>query len=348
MTVYDAIVVGAGPAGSAAARTLAMRGGRVLLVERFPLPRNKSCSGILIRRSMERVRSYFGEEVPDFTTCEPVENRGMIFTDDRGKEYRFEQEGRNIWRSSFDGWLASMAKEGGAELRDGVSVLSCEEKSGYVLVNLRGRGACCTEQARFVLDCEGVTGSVKRKIRNRTPAVITTFQTFCRGFADLDPHYFYAYLQPELSEYDAWFNVKDDFLILGVSVRDTQRISHFYERFLDYMRAHHRLRIDQQVKSEKWLMPHIQPGCPIDYGEGRVLFAGEAAGFLNPMGEGISAAMESGYYAACAVAEKGENLKEVYTDYRRNTEALRDYMERQWRFVAGMAGTFQEMGAAPG
>ena len=39
-------------------------------------------------------------------------------------------------------------------------------------------------------------------------------------------HYFYAYLQPELSEYDAWFNVKDEMLVLGVSVKDTSRIEH--------------------------------------------------------------------------------------------------------------------------
>ena len=32
--------------------------------------------------------------------------------------------------------------------------------------------------------------------------------------------------------------------------------------------------------------------------QGRVLFAGEIAGFLNPMGEGISAGMESGYCVA--------------------------------------------------
>ena len=54
------------------------------------------------------------------------------------------------------------------------------------------------------------------------------------------------------------------------------------------------------MKEEKWLMPHIRPGCRVDYGVGRILFAGEAAGFLNPMGEGISAGMESGYCAASA------------------------------------------------
>jgi hypothetical protein len=52
--------------------------------------------------------------------------------------------------------------------------------------------------------------------------------------------------------------VKDDLLVLGVS---------------------HHLRISRQTKKEKWLMPHIRPGCCVDYGVGRIFFVGEAAGF---------------------------------------------------------------------
>ncbi len=78
-------------------------------------------------------------------------------------------------------------------------------------------------------------------------------------------------------------------LVLGVSVKDTNRIAHFYRRFISYMEMHHSLQIVQQVKSEKWLMPCVRPDCPTTYGQGQVLFAGEIVGFLNPMGEGIRA-----------------------------------------------------------
>lgn len=340
--MYDVIVVGAGPAGCTAAKVLAEKGYRVLLVEKFKMPRYKSCSGVLIRKSIELVKSYFGEDVPESVMCTPTENRGMVFTDDKGKEYRFEQNGFNVWRSYFDGWLAEKARESGAEVRDGVAAFSCTEQDGVVEVSLHEKKNY-TESAKYVLDCEGIIGTLKRKITGDVSGYITTFQTFNEGSVELDPHYFYAYLQPELSEYDAWFNVKDDLLVLGVSVKNVDKIRYYYEHFLAYMKDRHHLRIDRQVKSEKWLMPQIRPGCHVDYGVGRILFAGEIAGFLNPMGEGISAGMESGYCAASVIAGQFDNPSMVHEAYRRSTENLKSYMERQWSLVGGMAGTFKEM-----
>lgn len=340
--MYDVIVVGAGPAGCTAAKCLAEKGYRVLMVEKFKIPRYKSCSGVLIRKAVGLVKSYFGEDVPESVMCTPVENRGMIMTDDRGREYCFEQDGLNVWRSYFDGWLAKKAEEYGAEVRDGVTALFCREQDGLVEVCLHGEGND-REQARYVLDCEGVVGVLKRKLIGRVPEYITTFQTFYEGSIDLDLCYFYAYLQPEFSEYDAWFNVKDHLLVLGVAVKNRDLIRCYYERFLAYMKKNYRLQISRQIREEQWLMPHIRPGCEVDYGVGRVLFAGEAAGFLNPMGEGISAGMESGYCAASAIVKNFDRPKAILEEYRQSTAELKSYMQRQWSFVGGMAGTFQEM-----
>lgn len=340
--MYDVIVVGAGPAGCTASKVLAERGYRVLLVEKFKMPRYKSCSGQLIQKTLDLVQAYFGAPVPDAATCAPAENRGMIFTDDRGQSFRFEQSGRNVWRSSFDKWLADRAADAGAEVLDGAPAISLEPRGDAVTVTLKGRRACA-EGARYVVDCEGVVGLLKRRLLGGHPQYIRTCQTFNRGSVDLDSHYFYAYLQPELSEYDAWMNVKDGQLVLGVSVRDGGRAEAYYARFIDYMRREHGLRIERQLKVDRWLMPRVQPGCPIDCGAGRILFAGEIAGFLNPMGEGISAAMESGHRAADAIARHFDDPDMVLASYRAATTDLHNYMKRQWNFVARMAGTFQEM-----
>lgn len=340
--MYDVIVVGAGPTGSAAAKALADNKMKVLLVERMKLPRYKSCSGVLIKKSMDLVELYFGEAVPPSVMCTPTDNHGMIFTDDKGNEFVFRQEGVNVWRSSFDHWLTEKAVSAGAELRDMTSAVSCEQKDDYIELELFSN-RLYREQARYVIDCGGVTSVLKRKELDISPKFITTFQTFNQGRIDLDPHYFYAYLQPELSEYDAWFNVKDDMLVLGVAVKDTGRISFFYDSFIRYMKERHGLVIDKTVKEEKWLMPRIQPGCNIDHGIGRLFFAGEAAGFLNPMGEGISAGMESGHSAAFSIKEFYDEPAAALSDYCKRTQMLKVYMERQWNFVANMADIFGEM-----
>lgn len=340
--MYDVIIIGAGPAGCTAAKTLAGLNYKILMVEKFKLPRYKSCSGVLIKKTMDLVSLYFGEPVPAFTTCTPRENKGMVFTNDKGTTYTFQQPGLNVWRSSFDNWLADKAKEQGVEIRDCTTAISCEQKNDSITLTLNNT-KIYTETARYIIDCEGVVGSFKRRLRNLHPAYITTFQTFNQGNINLEPHYFYAWLQPELSEYDAWFNVKDEQLVLGVSVKDRSKIKYYYEQFLTYMREQHQLHIEQEFRREKWLMPQIHPGCPIDYGTGRILFAGETAGFLNPMGEGISAGMESGYCAACAIAEYFDTPALISTDYKKRTQGLKTYMERQWSLVADLSDTFQEM-----
>lgn len=340
--MYDVIVVGAGPAGCTAAKTLAEKGYKVLLMEKFKLPRYKSCSGQLIRKSLDLVREYFGEDVPELAMCTPTENRGMIFTDDKGETFRFEQSGLNVWRSSFDNWLAEKAAQSGAELRDGTSAIYAAEISGAAAVTLKG-DSIYTEQARYVIDCEGAVGALKRKLLSTDRQYIRTFQTFNIGSVDLDYHYFYAFLQPELSEYDAWFNVKDEQIVLGVALKDTNKIDHYYTRFISYMERNYGLKIEKQIKVDKWIMPHIRPDYAIDYGTGRILFAGETAGFLNPMGEGISAALESGYCAAMSVINNFEAPDQTRAEYKERTSALHGYMKRQWQLIARMTDTFAEM-----
>ncbi len=61
------------------------------------------------------------------------------------------------------------------------------------------------------------------------------------------------------------------------------------------------------------------------------------------MGEGISAGMESGYCAASAIMEHFDNPLMACETYRKGTENLKSYMQRQWSLVGGMAGTLREM-----
>ena len=340
--MYDVIVIGAGPAGCTAAKILSENGLRVLIVERHKLPRCRSCSGILIRKSLNLVKTYFQEVIPNFVMCTATENRGMIFIDDKGKEYRFEQKGVNVWRGSFDYWLLSKALEKGAEILENTSVVSCLQNTNGIEVTLSGEKER-VEYCKHVIDCEGAAGIVKRRLLNIEKKYIFTYQTFYEGDIELDPHYFYAYLQPEFSEYDAWFNVKDEQIVLGVAVKDAKKAETYHRRFVCYMEENFGASLRRKWKTEKWLMPQICSPYEIYYGKEGVLFSGEAAGFLNPMGEGISSAIESGFHAARSILENFGNYGAALASYRKKTQELKEYMQRQWHLLSLLSNKFSFM-----
>lgn len=342
--MYDTIVVGAGPAGATAAKLLADGQQSVLLVERKGLPRYKSCSGVLIGRTIQLVHELFGGDVPTQATCTPIVSRGMVFVDDLGHERRFEQDGLNVWRSGFDGWLTAQAQEAGAQVRDRTSVVAVEDHGDYVEALLRSPGRRDERvRARHGVVCDGAAGTLRTKLTGSTWERVLTYQSYHRGSLGVNPAYFYAYLQREFSSYDAWLNVKDGLIITGVAVLNPSEAPAYHARFQAFLQQEAGFFSEDILGIDRWVMPRIQPGCPLMLGHGRVMYCGEAAGFLNPMGEGISLAMDSGARAARSILACFDNPPEALEAYRKNTRFLHAHMQRQWHGVSQMASTFAVM-----
>ncbi len=118
---FDAIVVGAGPAGNAAAYTMAKSGLNVLQLERGEYPGSKNVQGaILYSDALERI-------IPDFRDDAPLERhiieQRMWMLDETsfvGMQYRseeFNEERPNrytIIRAEFDKWFSRRVREAGA------------------------------------------------------------------------------------------------------------------------------------------------------------------------------------------------------------------------------------------
>ncbi|KAF5059156.1 Protein CbrA [anaerobic digester metagenome] len=338
--MYDVVVVGAGPAGSMAAKKAADAGCKVLLVEKMQLPREKSCSGILIKKSINTVEKEFGK-IPHNLPCK-TKNKGIVLTNEENKEFKFESEGLNVWRSSFDQWLSLVAEDSGVELRQSTSVISCEEKEDHVVVKLNCNGTYY-EKTKVMIACDGATSKIKRSLGRGQNNQIITYQTFCRGTIDLDGSFFYAFLDPKFSQYDAWFNVKDDFLVFGVGVKEVSLIKNYHSRFLSFLASEFNAKIQSSVRGEIGILPCVMPGYGTDLGNGRVLFAGEAANFLNPMGEGISGALITGAMAAesaVSLFEDNLNINNLVDLYKNRVADEKEYMIRQWKFLTKLSPRF--------
>ena len=127
--IFDAIIVGAGPAGSVAAYLLAKAGLEVLVIERGNQAGAKNMTGgRLYAHSLERI-------LPDFAAQAPVERqvtreRVSMLTADKavtvdyqnGLEDAASKRSYTVLRGPFDRWLMEQAEAAGAQFIAGIRV----------------------------------------------------------------------------------------------------------------------------------------------------------------------------------------------------------------------------------
>jgi menaquinone-9 beta-reductase len=113
-TTWDAVVIGAGPAGALAARQFALAGLQTLLIDAKQFPREKVCGGYLNCRAIEMLRQAGLAHVIDYGCASPVSQLELI----RGRQRtRFHLPlGRVICRTTFDAALVDAATTAGAKV----------------------------------------------------------------------------------------------------------------------------------------------------------------------------------------------------------------------------------------
>ena len=159
---WDAVVVGAGPAGSATALQLARAGARVLLLDRARFPRDKPCSEYLSPEST-RVLERLGPDVLGaVAAASPARLRGMKVVAPSGAAVvgRFETFSYALPRTRFDAILRAAAEAAGAEVREGVKVEELIYERGAVA----GVVARDTYRARVVVGADGLRSVVARRL----------------------------------------------------------------------------------------------------------------------------------------------------------------------------------------
>jgi geranylgeranyl reductase family protein len=336
--MVDALVVGAGPAGSTAARTLARRGLRVQLLERSRFPRNKPCGGGITMRALGRF-PWLGPALHRITThhvsrlhLEGPSGRSVVLTSRTPAVLL-------IRRLEFDELLARLAVESGAELVEGAWVSqAAADEDGAVVTTRDGREF----RGRYLVAADGVNGIVTRRLglhagwdadsvaldmMEETPnealrAIEPGTLWVAYGHGGTDG---YGYIFPKRGHVNVGIGCLLSYFRERIDIAPYE----MQQRFVGDLQRRNLL---QGASSRACFTPcHIPVGGPIGQtARGRVLVAGDAGGFVNAYtAEGIYYAMVTGDLAGRAIADA-----EAEDDPRRGSDVAHRYSSA-WRREIG-------------
>ncbi len=293
--MYDLIIAGAGPAGSAAARSAAKMGLDALILEKEAFPRYKPCGGALSDRAVSLLDFRLPEAISERTiTGARVHFQDMIM--ERHKGYRLTTL---VTRSSFDHLLLQKAVEAGAGLMT-EKVLDYREIGGHIEV-LTNHGS---HRSRFLAISSGCQDGLRRRVQGRE-----------------NREHFGVCMVTEIEEDDAKIeerlqNSMD--IYFGVANMGYGWIFPHRGYYsvgiggLASLLLHPRKTMQKFLKGAGFWGDYRLHGHIIPFGgeskkvaAGRVLLTGDSAGFVDAFtGEGICYALRSGQIAALTIAER--------------------------------------------
>jgi geranylgeranyl reductase family protein len=317
--IADAVVVGGGPAGAAAAIALARAGRDVVLVDKATFPRDKCCGDGLTTGAL-RLLDELGLDPASVESWQPVDD--VVVRSPSGREVTFPlPRGQGLYaavarRSDLDAAVLDLARKAGADVREATAVVGVDAGVERVVVALEG-GRSVT--APYVVAADGMWSPVRKLVGAATPGYRGEWHAFRQYFAGVGPRAareLFVWFEPDLLPGYAWsFPLPGGRANVGFGIaRDggkVERVQDMARLWPDLLaRPHIRAVLGETARAEAphkaWPIPARVDAAPRVAAGGRVLFAGDAAAATDPMtGEGIAQALLTGVLAAEAILAAG-------------------------------------------
>lgn len=313
--MWDVIIVGAGPGGSAAAKTCAKLGLKTLILERKLLPRDKVCSGMVAGpMAQDLIQDEFGP-IPQKVLAPPYELSGQKFHVPGIEPQSLEWKTFIAWRKDLDHWFTMKAQEEGAEIWDGAKVIKIAESEGKFSVHLRRANSAEELKANFLIGADGAGSGVRKflfpnlKVRYSAP-----IRECYEGSLDLDKGYLHWFFPRSRSRPRFNVNHKGEyFLIEGSGVKQLR------PEILETLTQFGFHSDSQPIWRDACMIPWLHEGLisgSFRPARGNALLIGDAAGLLFPISfEGIGVALKSGMLAAASIFDGASSQAEPAAAY---------------------------------
>lgn len=321
---FDVIIIGAGPAGSTAAKFIAEAGFKVILLDKAIFPRNKLCGGALTKRIIERF-PYIANNLQNFVNSEIY--GGKIYSPSLKYFAEIESEkplGYMVLREEFDYKLVELAIEAGAEFRDNSQINEVIfSKEGVKLILQSGIEIF----SKVIIGADGVTSLIAKKsgLNPRWKpdqvglCILKEFEIH-NNLKDNFQHTKFAvhiHIGFENIYGYAWTFFKKDRINIGLGCllsRKRHNLKQLYQQYVDLLKKQEMIP-DLKIEDLKGALIPLKLPLKKTYGN-NVILVGDAAGFVNSLsGEGLYYTMSSGEIAAktcIEILKKGNPFTEKY------------------------------------
>jgi len=324
--IADVVVVGAGPAGAAAATVLARAGRSVVVIDKAVFPRDKCCGDGLTTLALRELEplGLHPKMVPNWKTVDAAWLRSPS-----GREGRLPLPSDGIFaattpRRELDAALVDIADDAGAHVLQGRSFDGIRTGMSSVEVDVAGHG---TIEARYVIAADGMWSPTRKALGVGEVGYLGewhAFRQYARNVTGPAAERLIVWFEPDLLPGYMWsFPLPDGRANVGFGVQRNgrRRVRDMRNEWEDLLQRPHIVEalgpgFELEDRHTAWPIPAGIDRATLT--AGRVCFVGDAAMATDTMtGEGIGQALLTGRLAAEAIIAGGAlAADEVAATYR--------------------------------
>lgn len=351
-TIWDAIVIGAGPAGSLTARQVSLAGLKTLLVEAKAFPRAKACGGYLSARALRVLRhARIAPSAPD--SPETHVNRLQLVCGHRRVRLPLPP-GRMVDRATFDAQLLNSAASAGTTvLTEAQATVEQPTRAGSREVMVIRDGRRMTLEARVIICADGLSRSSFRQLPE---FAVSMRRESLIGIGASVPDITAAYAPGQINMvvskhgYVGITRFNRHQLIVAAAVTPKLLSQQAPGEFVATVLRGAGMVIPSALVSSRWRGTPPLTSRPRQVTSQRIFVVGDAGGYIEPFtGEGMASALESAIALAPVVvkasrvwlpsfAARWQRLHcQIVRDRQRTCGQLAWILRRPWAVRAAMS-----------
>ena len=323
----DVLVVGAGPAGTAAAIELTRGGRHVVVVDKAVFPRDKCCGDGLTTLALRELE-HLGLDPSTVDGWHDVSAAWLRSPSGREVELPLPEDGKYAAvapRRDLDDALVRLTRSHGVDIRDGCAFTCCSDATDDATDDTTEDGTDATidatvdglgaVRAHYVIAADGMWSPVRKALGINQPGYLGewhAFRQYVGAVSGPAADRLYVWFEADLLPGYAWsFPLAGNRANVGFGVmRDgSRRIADMKDLWVDLLRRPHIVAalgpaFVLEDRHAAWPIPARIDGVTLSHG--RTLFVGDAAAATDIMtGEGIGQALLTGRLAAEAILAAG-------------------------------------------